>query len=138
MNTAAGSRDVTGPPTAAPAAPPQVSRLSVAELGPKLEPVLVLFALTVSLALFGAFVAIAGHNPLDVYAEMYRGAFGTWFSFQNTPAARCAADADRRCAPRCRRALGLMVIGGEGALVMGGLAAGAIGRRAAGRARRRS
>jgi simple sugar transport system permease protein len=41
-------------------------------------------ACAVSLVLFGVFVALAGHHPLAVYAEMYRGAFGTWFSFQNS------------------------------------------------------
>src|SRR5262245_6640635 len=41
-------------------------------------------AVALSLVLFGVFVALSGYPPLDVYAEMYRGAFGTWFSFQNT------------------------------------------------------
>src|SRR5690606_33663088 len=41
-------------------------------------------ALLVSLTLFGAFVALAGHNPIEVFEVMYRGAFGTWFSFQNS------------------------------------------------------
>ncbi len=51
---------------------------------------------------------------------MYRGAFGTWFSLQNTL---------QRAAPLLLTALcvalpaqlGLVVIGGEGALVLGGL-----------------
>ena len=97
------------------------------DFGPSLEPILIpLLALLVSLALFGAFVALAGHPPLDVFFEMYRGAFGTWFSFQNTL---------QRAAPLLLTALctalparcGLVVIGGEGAFVMGGLAAGAAG-----------
>jgi general nucleoside transport system permease protein len=41
-------------------------------------------AALVSIVLFGIFVALAGHSPIDVYSEMYRGAFGTWFSFQNS------------------------------------------------------
>src|SRR5688572_16910892 len=41
-------------------------------------------AVLTSIALFGLFVALAGHDPVSVFAEMYRGAFGTWFSFQNT------------------------------------------------------
>ena len=34
-------------------------------------------ALLVSFALFGVFIAFTGHSPLEVYAQMYRGAFGT-------------------------------------------------------------
>jgi simple sugar transport system permease protein len=79
-------------------------------------------AVVVSLALFGVFVALAGASPIDVYVEMYRGAFGTWFSLQN---------AMTRAAPLMLTALctavpahvGLVVIGGEGALVLGALAA---------------
>ena len=37
-----------------------------------------------SLGLFGVFIALTGNPPLDVFEQMYRGAFGTWFSFQNT------------------------------------------------------
>jgi ABC-type uncharacterized transport system permease subunit len=96
-------------------------------VGPRLEPFLIpLGALLVSLFVFGVFVALAGHDPIDVYLEMYRGAFGTWFSFQNTL---------QRAAPLLLTALctalpartGLIVIGGEGAFVVGGLAAAATG-----------
>ncbi len=81
-----------------------------------------LCAIVVSLLLFGGFVALAGVNPGEVYYQMYRGAFGTWFSFQNTL---------QRAAPLMLTALctalparfGLVVIGGEGALVLGGLGA---------------
>ena len=41
-------------------------------------------ALVGALALFGIFVALFGKNPLDLYFYMYQGAFGTWFSWQNT------------------------------------------------------
>ena len=47
-----------------------------------------------------------GANPLAVYSEMFRGAFGTWFSLQNTLLAGGAADADRPVRPRCPRASG--------------------------------
>ena len=85
-----------------------------------------LAALVVSLILFGAFVALAGHNPLDVYAEMYRGAFGTWFSFQNTLQRASPLLLTALCTALPARA-GLIVIGGEGAFVVGGLAAAATG-----------
>src|SRR2546428_4855931 len=83
-------------------------------------------ALAVSLILFGIFVAFAGANPLAVYRTIYRGAFGSWFSWQNTL---------QRAAPLMLTALctalpaqvGLMVIGGEGALVIGAVGTGAAG-----------
>lgn len=97
----------------------RVQRASEALLIPAL-------ALVVSLALFGLFVAFAGVNPLEVYALMYKGAFGTWFSWQNSLL---------RAAPLILAALctalpahmGMVVIGGEGALVLGGLAGLAAG-----------
>jgi simple sugar transport system permease protein len=82
-------------------------------------------AALVSIALFGIFVAVAGHNPLDVYAEMFRGAFGTWFSFQNSLLRAAPLMLTGLCTALPAR-LGLTVIGGEGALVVGGLAAAAV------------
>jgi simple sugar transport system permease protein len=82
-------------------------------------------AFVVSLLAFGAFVAAAGHNPLAVYAEMYRGAFGTWFSFQNSLLRAAPLMLTGLCTAIPAR-LGLIVIGGEGALVVGGLAAAAV------------
>src|SRR5207247_96694 len=78
-------------------------------------------ALAVSLILFGIFVAFAGANPLAVYRTIYRSAFGSWFSWQNTL---------QRAAPLMLTALctalpaqvGLIVIGGEGALIIGAVA----------------
>jgi ABC-type uncharacterized transport system permease subunit len=81
-------------------------------------------AIAVSIVLFGAFVAAAGHNPLDVYSEMYRGAFGTWFSFQNSLLRAAPLMLTGLCTALPAR-LGLMIIGGEGALVVGGIAAAA-------------
>lgn len=83
-------------------------------------------ALLATLVLFGAFVALRGLNPLDVYAVLYLGAFGTWFSLQETLT---------QAAPLMLTALGtalparagLLVIGGEGALVVGGVATVLVG-----------
>jgi general nucleoside transport system permease protein len=80
-----------------------------------------LLAIGVSFAIFGVFVALVGASVTDVYYQMYRGAFGTWFSLQNTLL---------RAAPLMLTALctalpahvGLVVIGGEGALLVGALA----------------
>ncbi len=57
----------------------------LAQLSGRAELILVpLGAIAVSLAIFGAFIAAVGVNPLDVYASIYKGAFGSWFSWQNT------------------------------------------------------
>jgi len=91
-----------------------------------LEALLVpVFGLTVSLLLFGVFIQATGNSALDVYAQMYRGAFGTAFSFQNTLLRAAPLMLTGLCTALPAR-LGLMVIGGEGALVMGGVAAAAI------------
>ena len=83
-----------------------------------------LLAIGTSLVLFGGFVAAAGHDPLAVYAEMYRGAFGTWFSAQNSLLRAAPLMLTGLCTALPAR-LGLMIIGGEGALVVGGMAAAA-------------
>ncbi len=83
-------------------------------------------AIVAALILFGIFVALTGRNPLAVYHEMYRGSFGTWFSFQNT-LQRAAPLMLTALATAIPLRLGLVVLGGEGSLVLGGLAAAAIG-----------
>jgi ABC-type uncharacterized transport system permease subunit len=78
-------------------------------------------ALAASLAIFGVFLALIGADPFAVYVSIYRGAFESWFSWQNTLA---------RAAPLMLTALctalpawlGLIMIGGEGALVVGAVA----------------
>lgn len=85
-----------------------------------------LLALVFSLVLFAGFVALLGVDPLSLYALMVKGAFGSWFSWQNTL---------QRAAPLLLTGLctalpaqmGMVVIGAEGALVMGGLTAIATG-----------
>jgi simple sugar transport system permease protein len=78
-------------------------------------------AMATSLALFGAFVALAGANPWDVFYEMLRGALGTWFSFQNTLVRAAPLMLTALCTA-IPASLGLVIIGGEGALVVGALA----------------
>jgi ABC-type uncharacterized transport system permease subunit len=106
---------------------PRPPRVDWARVGPTLEAFgIPTLALIVSLLLFGAFMAVSGHAPFDVYAEMYRGAFGTWFSFQNTLQRASPLLLTALCTALPARC-GLIVIGGEGAFVMGGLAAAAAG-----------
>ena len=85
-----------------------------------------LLALAAALVLFGLFVAAARVDPLELYALMYRGAFGTWFSWQNTLIRAAPLILTALCTALPAQ-LGMVIIGGEGALVMGGLAATAAG-----------
>ena len=82
-------------------------------------------AICAALLLFGVFMALTGRNPLAVYSEMFRGSFGTWFSFQNT-LQRAAPLMLTALATALPLRLGLVVLGGEGAMVLGGLAAAAV------------
>jgi general nucleoside transport system permease protein len=82
-------------------------------------------AIAAALVLFGLFMAVTGRNPLAVYQEMFRGSFGTWFSFQNT-LQRAAPLMLTALATALPLRLGLVVLGGEGAMVLGGLAAAAV------------
>ena len=78
--------------------------------------------IAVSFAIFGGFVGLAGANVLDVYYQMYRGAFGSWFSFQNTLVRAAPLTLTALCTALPAQ-LGLVIIGGEGALVLGALGA---------------
>jgi simple sugar transport system permease protein len=91
-----------------------------------LEALLVpLMALALAAGAFSLFLVFLGKSPADFFVLVWRGAFGSAFSFQNTL---------QRAAPLLLTALcmavpahlGLVVIGGEGAVVLGGLAAAAI------------
>ena len=81
-----------------------------------------MLALLGASVLFSAFLLALGQSPLDFVDLVWRGAFGSWFSWQNTL---------QRAAPLLLTALcvalpgqlGLVIIGGEAAVVLGGLAA---------------
>ncbi|RBP11203.1 nucleoside ABC transporter membrane protein [Roseiarcus fermentans] len=81
-----------------------------------------LLAIAIAAALFALFLLAIGKSPVDFVSYIWRGGFGTAFSFQNTL---------QRSAPLILTALavaipariGLIMIGGEGALVLGGFAA---------------
>jgi simple sugar transport system permease protein len=83
-------------------------------------------AMLAGMAVFGVFCAALGVNPFAVYASIYKAAFGSWYSWQNTlvrasPLLLCAL-----CTALPARA-GIIVIGNEGAVVVGGLGAIAAG-----------
>ncbi|HEY4985621.1 MAG TPA: ABC transporter permease [Bradyrhizobium sp.] len=79
-------------------------------------------ALCGALGLFGVFVALFGKNPLDLYFYMYQGAFGTWFSWQNTLTRAAPLILTALCTALPAQ-LGMVIIGGEGALLIGALTA---------------
>src|SRR5437764_10733448 len=79
-------------------------------------------ALVAALIAFGIFVACFGKDPVDLYFYMYQGAFGTWFSWQNTLTRAAPLILTALCTALPAQ-LGLVIIGGEGALLMGALAA---------------
>ncbi len=79
-------------------------------------------ALVGALAMFGLFVALHGKNPLDLYFYMYQGAFGTWFSWQNTLTRAAPLILTAMCTALPAQ-LGMVIIGGEGALLIGALSA---------------
>jgi simple sugar transport system permease protein len=81
-------------------------------------------ALLGSLVVFGIFVAASGRSPIDLYFYMYQGAFGTWFSWQNTLTRAAPLVLTALCTALPAQ-LGLVIIGGEGALLIGALAAAA-------------
>jgi general nucleoside transport system permease protein len=83
-------------------------------------------AILVSLVAFGAFCALAGANPFAVYASIYKAAFGSWYSFQNT-LVRAAPLMLCSLGTAIPFQLGLVMIGSEGALVIGGLCATIVG-----------
>ena len=89
------------------------------------ESALPVFAIAAALLLFGVLVAFAGVDPVEVWATLFKGAFGDWFSWQNTLQRAAPLMLTALCVALPARA-GLIVIGGEGALVLGGLASAAL------------
>jgi simple sugar transport system permease protein len=79
-------------------------------------------ALAAALAAFGIFVALFGKDPAALYLYMYQGAFGTWFSWQNTLSRAAPLILTALCTALPAQ-LGLVIIGGEGAFLVGALAA---------------
>ena len=79
-----------------------------------------------TIVIFGLFVSLAGRNPLEVYRLMAVGAFGSWFSWQNTLLRASPLLLTGLCTALPAQ-MGLVIIGGEGAFVIGGLAAIAAG-----------
>ncbi len=95
-------------------------------LGPTAEACAIpLGALLASMLIFSLFLLVLGKNPVEFFALVWKGGFGSAFSFQNSL---------QRAAPLILTALafaipariGLTMIGAEGGLVLGGFAAAAV------------
>ena len=82
-------------------------------------------ALAAALLLFGGFVWLGGASPVETWTILFKGAFGDWFSWQNTLQRAAPLMLTALCVALPARA-GLIIIGGEGAVVLGGLAAAAL------------
>ena len=82
-------------------------------------------AIAAALLLFGLFVWFAGVNPVEVWVLLFKGAFGDWYSWQNTLQRAAPLMLTALCVAIPARA-GLVIIGGEGAVVLGGLACAAL------------
>jgi ABC-type uncharacterized transport system permease subunit len=78
-------------------------------------------AIAMALLVFGVVVWFAGVSPVEVWLLLFKGAFGDWYSWQNTLQRAAPLMLTALCVAIPARA-GLVVIGGEGALVLGGLA----------------
>src|SRR3954469_21313451 len=77
-------------------------------------------AIMAALLVFGVFVWFAGASPVQVWLLLFKGAFGDWYSWQNTLQRAAPLMLTALCVAIPARA-GLAIIGGEGALVLGGL-----------------
>jgi simple sugar transport system permease protein len=82
-------------------------------------------AIIASGLLFAVFLLLVGKSPADFYGLVWRGGFGTAFSWQNTLVRAAPLVFTALCVAIPAR-LGMVVIGGEGALVLGGFAAATI------------
>jgi simple sugar transport system permease protein len=92
----------------------------------RLESALIpLLALLAAAAAFSLFLLCLGKSPGDFFSLVWRGAFGSSFSLQNTLQRASPLFLTALCVALPAQ-LGLVVIGGEGAVVLGGLAAAAI------------
>jgi ABC-type uncharacterized transport system permease subunit len=87
--------------------------------------VIPVLALVASGILFSLFLLALGKSPADFFSLVWKGGFGTSFSWQNTLVRASPLILAALCVAIPAR-LGMVVIGGEGALVLGGFAAAVI------------
>ncbi len=111
-------------------APPRTAAAAAFDRGYRyrhaLEAVLVpLLALVLAALAFALFLICLGQSPVEFVTLVWRGAFGSSFSLQNTLLKASPLLLTALCVALPAQ-LGLVIIGGEGAVVLGGLAAAAL------------
>jgi len=106
---------------------PALKRIGVKEVWISWLEGLMLPILSVALGVlaFGLFAWFGGYSPVQVWALLFKGAFGDAFSWQNSLQRAAPLILTGLCVAIPAQA-GLIVIGGEGALVVGGLACAAL------------
>ena len=106
---------------------PALKRIGVKEFWISWLEGLMLPILSVALGVlaFGLFAWFGGYSPVQVWALLFKGAFGDAFSWQNSLQRAAPLILTGLCVAIPAQA-GLIVIGGEGALVVGGLACAAL------------
>lgn len=82
-------------------------------------------AVLISAVLFAVFLLALGKSPVQFAELLWRGGFGTVFSWENTLVRASPFMLTALCVAIPAR-LGMVVIGGEGALIMGGFGAAVI------------
>ena len=117
--TATTPIEIEASPAAAPAADimGRVARSAEAVVIPAL-------AVLAAAALFSIFLILLGKSPVEFFSLLWRGGFGTSFSWQNTLVRAAPLILTALCVAVPAR-LGMVIIGGEGALVLGAFAAAA-------------
>jgi ABC-type uncharacterized transport system permease subunit len=113
-------------PSEVQAAPDLVpARELVSRIGRSAEAIVIpVLAVIAAGLLFSIFLFALGKSPVDFFSLLWRGGFGTAFSWQNTLVRAAPLIFTALCVAVPAR-LGMVIIGGEGALVLGGFAAAA-------------
>ncbi|HVZ12871.1 MAG TPA: ABC transporter permease [Bauldia sp.] len=95
-------------------------------LGRSAEAILIpAFAIVASAIIFSLFLLVLRQSPIEFFSLLWRGAFGTSFSWQNTLVRASPLIFTGLCVAVPAR-LGMVIIGGEGALVLGGFVAATV------------
>ncbi len=82
-------------------------------------------AIVAAAILFSLFLLVLGQSPAEFFELLWRGGFGTSFSWQNTLVRSAPLIFTALCVAVPAR-LGMVIIGGEGAFVLAGFSAAAI------------
>ncbi len=117
--TATTPTEVQAPPGIVPAADimGRIARSAEAVVIPAL-------AVLAAAVLFSIFLILLGKSPVEFFSLLWRGGFGTAFSWQNTLVRAAPLIFTALCVAVPAR-LGMVIIGGEGALVLGAFASAA-------------